>query len=186
MIFNEHSTLAEQHAFLSPSTYHWINYDDDKLEQRWKTARAAVRGVLLHAWAAESIKLRRKQPNTKDSVNQYVNDCIKFNMVPEQVLFYSVNAFGTADAISFENGVLRISDLKTGVTKASFQQLEVYAAYFCLEYDIKPHMIEIELRIYQKKEVHLHIADPDRIAQIMETVVRFDERIEALKREDRR
>lgn len=48
------------------------------------------------------------------SVNAFVNDAIGYRMDPEVLLYYSDNAFGTADAISFIDGVLRIFDLKTG------------------------------------------------------------------------
>ena len=76
-------------------------------------------------------------------------------MTPEQVLFYSVNAFGTADAIAFDerSKLLRIHDLKTGVTPASMAQLHVYAALFCLEYDKPPFEIKYDLRIYQNDEI---------------------------------
>ena len=30
VIFNDHSRLAGQHAFLGASKYHWINYDEKK------------------------------------------------------------------------------------------------------------------------------------------------------------
>jgi hypothetical protein len=32
VIFNKHSNLAGQHAFLSASKYHWVNYTDQKLD----------------------------------------------------------------------------------------------------------------------------------------------------------
>lgn len=63
-------------------------------------------------------------------MNMYVNDAISFRMVPEQILFYSENCFGTADTIVFRNGTLRIHDLKTGVVPAHMEQLEIYAALF--------------------------------------------------------
>lgn len=31
MIFNNHSNLEGQHAFLGASKYHWINYDETKV-----------------------------------------------------------------------------------------------------------------------------------------------------------
>jgi len=102
-------------------------------------------------------------------------------MACEQPLRYSDNAFGTADAISFVKNLLRIHDLKTGITPASFKQLEVYAALFCLEYGYSPHDIQIELRIYQKNEVLTHIPEADEIERIMDRIVDFDMRIEMLK-----
>jgi hypothetical protein len=59
----------------------------------------------------------------------------------------------------------------------------VYAALFCLEYGFKPHGIEIELRIYQSDEARVYLANPDVIAHIMDRIVTFDKRIDAIKRE---
>ncbi len=104
-------------------------------------------------------------------------------MSPEMIVYYSDNAFGTADAISFRRGMLRIHDLKTGITPTSEHQLEVYAALFCLEYRMKPFEIETELRIYQNDEVRIYEADPDVIFHIMDKIVTFDKRINAIKME---
>jgi hypothetical protein len=114
----------------------------------------------------------------------YINDCIHYRMETEQVLFYSENCFGTADAIAFRYKTLRISDLKTGFTKASVHQLEVYAALFCLEYGINPEDINIELRIYQDPEVSVFDADPEDIRLIMDKIVEFDSLIQTIKREE--
>lgn len=185
MIFNKHSELVGRHAFLSPSKYHWINYDEEKLDRAYTASQAAQRGTELHALAHDMIRLKVKLPNTKKTLNRYVNDCIGYRMIPEQPLFYSENAFGTADAISFRRGVLRISDLKTGVTPTSDSQLLVYAAFFCLEYRFKPFEIEAtELRIYQNDDVEFTLADPDSVAHIMSTIVAFDKRIRAMREED--
>jgi hypothetical protein len=78
---------------------------------------------------------------------------------------------------------LRIHDLKTGVSPTSFNQLEVYAALFCLEYQIKPSMIEIELRIYQEDETIILVPDLEDIVQIMDKIVTFDKYIELVKSE---
>ena len=181
MIFNDHSALEGQHAFLSPSNYHWINYDDEKLAQRWRRARAHILGSQLHEFAFNAIKLGIKLPKSKKTLNLYVNDAIGFKMSCEQPLRYSENAFGTADAISFRTNLLRIHDLKTGITPASFRQLEVYAALFCLEYGYSPYEIRIELRIYQKDEVLTHLPEADEIQRIMDRIVDFDMKIEMLK-----
>lgn len=181
MNFNKHSELEGQHAFLSASKYHWINYNEDKLIQTYKKYQAVQRGVVLHQFAKECIDLGQKLPKSKKTLNQYVNDAIGFRMTPEQVLYYSENCFGTADAISFKNDFLRIHDLKTGETPASMHQLEVYAALFCLEYQIKPHDIGMELRIYQSDTVHLYTPDSRDILNITDKIVIFDKRIEKLK-----
>ena len=182
MNFNEHWNLEGLHAFLSPSQYHWVNYDLEKLENRFYNYKAAERGTALHEYAATAIRLGRKQPKTKDTVNMFVNDAIGYSMAPEQPLYYSDNCFGTADAISFtKNKVLRIHDLKTGVTPASMMQLEIYAALFCLEYGRNPKDLEIILRIYQSNEKEELIPDPESIQSIMDTIVDFDAQIEKYK-----
>jgi Protein of unknown function (DUF2800). len=183
MIFNNHSTLAGQHAFLSASKYHWINYDDEKLDRVYVAALAAQRGTELHALAHELIRLGVKLPRSQKTLNLYVNDALGFRMAPEQILYYSDNCFGTADAISFRTRKLRISDLKTGATPTSEHQLEVYAALFCLEYRVKPFDIDIELRIYQNDEVREYIGDPDVIMHIMDKIMTFDKRITILRQE---
>lgn len=183
MNFNSHSNLEGRHAFLSASKYHWINYTDEKMEQVFQTALAAQLGTQLHNFANDAIKLGIKLPRSRKTMNLYVNDAIGYRMTPEQVLYYSDNAFGTADAISFRNGLLRIHDLKTGVHPASVHQLEVYAALFCLEYGHKPAQIQTELRIYQNDDVVIYIPEVDDITHIMDKIITFDSRINALKLE---
>jgi hypothetical protein len=104
-------------------------------------------------------------------------------MVPEQMLFYSNNCFGTADAINFRVNKLRIFDLKTGITKCKITQLEIYAALFCLEYNYKPIDIDVELRLYQNDEVQVFEGDPLEITRIMSQIVVFDQHIEKLRME---
>ena len=173
MIFNEHSRLRNQHAFLSASQYHWLNYDDDKLMQVFSNAMAKVRGTKLHDFA-----------KSKRTLNMYVNDAIGYRMTPEQILYYSDNCFGTADAISFRNGLLRIHDLKTGTTPASVAQLEIYAALFCLEYNCKPSDIDMELRIYQSDDVTVFEPEADDIQSIMDKIIYFDRLINEIKMEE--
>lgn len=181
MNWNEHLELDGLHAFLSPSSYHWVNYNDEKLETVFKSMQAKEAGVEEHEYAAWSIKKKRKLAKIKKTLNMYVNDCIGFNMRPEQKLKYSDNAFGTADAISFKDGVLRIFDLKTGKTKASFTQLHVYAAYFCLEYGVNPEDIVIVERIYQNCEIFENVPTPQEIRGIMNRTIRSNELVETLK-----
>ena len=184
MNFKEHYELKDQHAFLSASKYHWTNYPDDKLRDSYLKFLATEKGTRLHAFACESIKLKIKLPKTKSSFNLYVNDAIGYRMIPEQPLFYSVNSFGTADAISFRDKLLRIHDLKTGVSPVSMRQLEVYTALFCLEYVKKPADINIELRIYQLDEVIVHIPEVESINEIIDKIILFDKIIEQIKAEE--
>lgn len=183
MFFNSHFHLKDKHAFLSASNYHWVNYDDEKLDQRFESAMSAALGTRLHNLAKELIELGIKLPNNSKTLNRYVNDAIGYRMKPEVILYYSDNCFGTADAISFKKNLLRIHDLKNGVTPTKETQLEVYAALFCLEYRYKPHEIDIELRIYQSDEVRVYEGDPDTILHIMDKIKTFDKRLEALTAE---
>lgn len=183
MRFNKHLGLQGEHAFLSPSQYHWVNYSPDRLAERWTTARAAAYGTAQHAYAMEEIKAGRLSSHI-GILGQYINDSIQHKMTPEQILYYSENCFGTADAISFRYNTLRIFDLKTGVIPGSVHQLEVYAALFCLEYGKDPYKIQIELRIYQEGEIAIFDADPDDIVYIMDKIVEFDRQIDQLKIEE--
>lgn len=184
MDFNDHSASAGQHAFLSASQPAWVNYDEHKLRQRYYTTRMAARGVALHDFARRAIELGIKQSSSKKTLNMYINDGIGYKMTCEQMVWYSPNAFGTADAITFRRGVLRIHDLKTGLTKTTFRQLEIYAAYFCLEYSVDPYAIRMEFRIYQNDEVLVKEGDPEQIHIIMESAIENDQIIEGLKAEE--
>lgn len=183
MQFNRHTNLEGLHAPFSPSQSSWLRYDDEKATEVYLNRRAAEMGTRLHQWAKETIDLGLKQPRTKKTICMYVNDAIGFKMDTEVVLFYSERFFGTADAISFRNGVLRIHDLKTGVTSVKMEQLEIYAALFCLEYKIKPSDIEMELRIYQNDEILYHNPTAEDILQIMEKIVQLDNLLEQLDME---
>ena len=181
MNFNSRFALAGQHAFLSPSNYHWINYTDQKLEARFYSAQAARKGTELHEFAHKAIELKIRMPRSQKTLNMYINDAIGFKMQPEQILYYSDNCFGTADTISFNKRLLRIHDLKNGITATSSHQLEVYAALFCLEYNYSPYDIDMDLRIYQNDEIRSYSPDPSIIERIMDTIIIFDARIEFLK-----
>lgn len=184
MNWQKHYNLINQHAFLSPSKAHWINYTEEKLVDVYLKNLAVKRGTLLHALASNCIRLGVKLPSNKKSINQFVNDAIGFRMMTEVVLFYSMNAFGTADAISFRNNFLRIHDLKTGTLHVKMTQLEIYAALFCLEYEVKPTTIDIELRVYQSSNIVIHNPEAAHIKMIMEKIIFFDKRIEELKKEE--
>ena len=177
MNWNSHYNIKAKgmHSFLSASKFHWINYDADKLMMSWENAEAAALGTRI-----------------------YVNDAIGYKMKAEQVLYYSDNAFGTADAISFRKDpktgryFLRIHDLKTGTVPAHMEQLMIYAGYFCLEYGYKPRDIDIELRIYQNDQVLIHnafdefkegITGYDMIEAIIKKIIAFDKLINEMKAE---
>lgn len=183
MNFNRHFELEGKHAFLSPSQYHWINYDEAKLINYYSNFKAKERGTRLHAFAKECIDLGIKLPKSKKTLNMYVNDAIGFKMTAEQPLYFSENCFGTADAISFKNNFLRIHDLKSGSTPASMNQLLVYTALFCLEYEFAPKDINAELRIYQSDEVMIHEPCEEDILPIMDKIIIFDKLIKKIREE---
>ena len=187
MNFVKHSNLEGLHAPFSASQSHWLRYDDQKAMEVYVNKKAAEIGTRLHAWAKETIELGLKQPRSNKTICAYVNDAIGFGMSPEVVLFYSPRFFGTADAISFNNGKLRIHDLKTGKVgkiETHIEQLEVYAALFCLEYKVKPGDIDMELRVYKNDEVICHSPEVDSIARIMDKIIHFDKLLERLENEE--
>ena len=200
MIWKDYSNLKGTHAFCGASKYAWRNYDIDKLLQSKANSYAADIGTKLHKYAADNITEKFKilksdkravfrylvvenhiPANAVDidrlfpNLMTYVNDMIGFRMDPEIVLYYSPDFYGTTDAISWSNDVLRIADLKTGTTPASFVQLENYAAFFCLDYKIKPSQIKkLEFRIYQNDEILYAEPDPTIIFPIIDQIVSFN------------
>ena len=200
MNFNTHSELEGKHAPLSPSKISWGNYDEPTLVQRYISSFAPEVGTILHDFARKLIDNRMKLTeqdkkmmifqlldkgipgfvvNDLDSstifttVKTYVNDAIGFRMSPEILLKYSDYCFGTTDAISFNDKqkFLRIHDLKTGGTPTHMEQLERYAALFCLEYNFQPSDIQTELRIYQSQDIVISTPDPKVIFDTMNLII---------------
>ena len=180
MNFQKHLNLEGLHAPFSPSQPSWIRYDDDKAIEVYFNKKATEMGTKLHQWAKDTIDLKIKQPKSKKTLYSYVNDARGYHMDTEVVLFYSERFFGTADAISFKDGFLRIHDLKTGKTKVHIEQLMIYAAIFCLEYKIDPKDIEMELRIYQNDEILYHNPTAEEIRPIMNQIVHLDNLLEQI------
>lgn len=178
MNFNKHLDLSGLHAPFGASQTSWLRYDDKKILDVYKNKKAAEMGTRLHAWAKTTIDLGIRQPRSKKTLCAYVNDAIGFKMSTEVVLFYSKRFFGTADAICFRNGFLRIHDLKTGITPVHMEQLKVYAALFCLEYGIKPGEIETELRIYQNDEIIVDKPTAEDILPIMDKIIHLNKLLE--------
>ena len=183
MEFYRHMNLEGLHAPFSPSQSSWLRYDDDKVMEVYINKKAAELGTRLHQWAKDTIDLGIKQPRSKKTIYAYVNDAIGFKMSTEVVLFYSERFYGTADAISFRNNVLRIHDLKTGKNPVKMEQLIIYAALFCLEYRVRPGDIDIELRIYQNDEILYHTPTAEEILPIMDKIVHFDKLLEKFEEE---
>lgn len=200
MIFNAHSNLVGQHAFLGASKFHWLNYDEETLISRYKQQYATQIGTVLHHLADDCIKnhIRLSKNADKhliqieltrngiptdyidinvilDTLVPFVNDAIGFKMTSEQVLYYSDNCFGTADAIAYRNKILRIHDYKSGSLPAHIEQLLIYAGLFCLEYKIDPFDIqETELRIYQNAEILYHKPAPLELMDITKKIIDSD------------
>lgn len=172
--FHSHPRLEGTHAVLSPSNYHWLRDSEEKLIQRLSNAEASARGTRLHDLAARNIAdgIALDPDGKYPVIARYVNDAIKYEMTPEQALMYSFYCYGTADAISFdpEELFLRIHDLKTGNSKASFDQLYVYAAVFCLEYEYKPFEVQGQLRIYQFEEPEYCDVDQAYLAWVYDRI----------------
>ncbi len=185
---------------------------DNYISNVWSRSYAQEIGTALHDIARKQIKTRTKLNKfTKQEVlmmltedyripraaislgidfdmayenlTSYVNDAIGYLMNPEQILYYSMNCFGTADAISFRDDILRIHDLKTGIGTTHMEQLIIYAALFCLEYKYKPEQIKIELRIYQMNEIQIVEPDPNDISVVMKNIIYADEIINKIMTE---
>lgn len=190
MNFNDHSELTGSHAFLGASNYHWINYTNEKLIDVYRSSMASLRGTMLHDFASTCIKLNQRLPRSPHALNAFVNDAITFQMKSEQILYFSENCFGTADAICFSKQLksnrmlLRIHDLKTGKIPGHIEQLLVYAALFCLEYSIKPSEIDMELRIYQEEDIKIFRPTVEDVYPIMDKIIAFDEIIKKIKLEE--
>ena len=184
MIFNKHYALEGLHAPFSASKHSWLRYDDEKAIDVYINQKAAERGSKLHQWAKDTIDLGIKQPRSNRTLCAYVNDAIGFNMSTEVVLYYSERFFGTADAISFKKGMLRIHDLKTGKGKVKMDQLLIYAALFCLEYKVKPGEISVELRIYQNDTIEIFNPEADDILPVMDRIVHLDELLKKINCEE--
>ena len=181
MNFNRHSEIEGKHAFLSASKYHWIRYDPEKMTEIYHSFYTAEQGTRLHEFAAHCIRMGEKLQKKKRTLNMFVNDSIDYGMTSEQPLYYSRNCFGTTDAIAFSNGILRINDFKSGTTPAHMEQLYVYAALFCLEYDVNPEDIKTILSIYQNNEIVREEASPETIRDVMNKAIQFDALIEDIR-----
>lgn len=126
-------------------------------------------------------KVRDLPKEVFETAKAYINDGIGYRMTVEQPLVYSEFFFGTADAISFRDNILRIHDFKSGDAPAKIDQLLVYAAFFCLEYVIKPRDIKVELRLYQAGECVTYNPEPDEIQEIMDKIIDSNCLVEKIK-----
>lgn len=164
--------LDTEHAFMSPSNYHWLNYTKERLIEVWDAKQNASLGTRLHIFAQECINLRiRVDPISHPTVAIFVNDAIDLGMYSEVHLEYDELCYGTADVLLFAHNILHIWDLKTGNNRVHHSQLYIYAAIFCLQNAIDPYSIQYDLRIYQHGKRVPSITYPERIANTMATIV---------------
>lgn len=210
MIWKDYSKLKGTHAFCGASRKGWENWDIEKLIISKENSYAQQIGTLLHEYAEKNIRAHfRINKSDKRSILRYlyvekgipmnvidierlfpnlmnyINDSIGYRMDPEVVLFYSPNFYGTADAISWNNDTneLKISDLKTGTSPAGFEQLEKYAAFFCLDYKIKPKDIKhMEFRIYQNNEILYAEPEPcEVLTELIDKIIFFNKELIAFE-----
>lgn len=172
MSFNKNSRIIGQHAFLSPSTYHWLDYDEDKLRASYFNKQQTKRGDELHAYAQRAIDLRIMQADNGTTLSSYINDAIGFRMEAEVPLYYSDDCFGTADAIGIRNNILRIHDLKTGITATSMKQPLIYCGIFFFEYGdlFSPKNTRVILRIYQNDAIEEYEPEMPEIISVMSRI----------------
>jgi len=196
MNLTDYSKLEGTHALFSASKGSWKNdTDDEQIIKRYINSYATTIGTSTHKFAKNCIdnKIRLSKGDRKmllyhllndpeasipkqvidldflfPNVRNYVNDAIMMNMKSEVLLVYSDLSYGTADAISCSNNFLRIHDLKTGRAPVHIDQLLIYAAYYCLDQNVKPRDLSgIELRIYQNSEIIHHEPRPEEIEEII-------------------
>lgn len=205
--FSNHKNLEGLHAPFSASQPYWLGKSVDENINRYISRWIPTIGTVTHAFAETMIQERIKLSKSDmklykvylldndtqcipryivdyvdlvsifENLMVYVNDAIGFRMTTEQLLVYSDIFFGTADAISFDGRMLRIHDLKTGTGPVKMDQLMIYAALFCLEYKVKPETIDIELRIYQNKEVKIYNPEIEDIRDIMNQIIDQDKEL---------
>ena len=106
-----------------------------------------------------------------ETVKFYINDGIGYKMTVEQPVVYSDKIYGTIDSVCFKDNLLRIHDLKTGSHEADMEQLEIYAALFCLEYDFRPTELEFELRLYQWDGLVVHNPTVENLLPIIDAII---------------
>lgn len=179
VIWKDHSKDVRRgdHAFMGGSNSSWLRYDREKLITSYFNAQCKIEGTEKHDFAAKDIEFGKKygfrRPKTKNTYYMYVNDAIGFRMETEKLLYYSEYAYGWADTIVAEEAkhILRIHDLKTGITQAHMEQLLIYAALWCLDYQQKPGDWNIKLRIYQNNEINGYDPPATDILPIMDQII---------------
>ena len=165
----------------------------DRIKYRLNAVKSDSRSLLIYimkAYESNYIYIPRSVASyfvdkCFSNLMAYIKDANGFRLDPEVDLKYAEDFYGTADAILYKKGeFLRIHDLKTGTSPASLRQLEIYAAFCCLEYGIDPSSIFIELRIYQNDEILVGNPTGDVIKELMAQVKRTKFIFDKIKKED--
>ena len=213
MIWNNHKELEGKHAWMGASNYHWTSYDDVTFEARYYSQFSTAIGTAIHELAHDCIVSKTKLNKHDvhlidmtlykayipryaydpcailDNLIPFVNDAIGFHMSSEIILYYNAYCFGTCDAIGYyeRDKILRIHDYKNGINQASMKQLYIYAALFCLEYNVNPRSLNlIECRIYQNLDIEIDRPTGDVIQEYIDKIKNRTEMIKMfLEREGR-
>lgn len=187
---------GSQHAYINWD----VNDIPAKTDQKIKAFYAAAIGTIIHKKAELYIKKKKRVTKTKAEVIitdallsenipthlikpalysenfvNYVNDGIGFDMMTEQKLFPFNDSnffYGTADAIQFypKDRLLRIHDLKTGMSPVSMDQLILYECFFLMQYEMNPSNITSELRIYQGGDIQIAKPEPHDLLPVIDKI----------------
>ena len=110
-----------------------------------------------------------------ETVSLFVNEAIGYRMDSEVILAYDETySFGTSDAFMCDekNKIIRVHDLKTGNHPVKMEQLLLYAAQFCLEYNKNPKEYSFELRVYQLGQIIEYFPVSAEVEEHMKHIVR--------------
>lgn len=107
------------------------------------------------------------------STKQFICDSIGFRMESEKKLSVSDKFNGTSDAVRYylKENLLRVSDLKTGSRPAKFEQVYIYAALYCYQYNLDPLKTNFETRIYQNAVINIEQPEGEIINDILKNIL---------------
>ena len=111
------------------------------------------------------------------TTKEFINDSIGFRMASEKKLTLSDKCYGTADAVRYyvKENLLRVSDLKTGRRPAKIEQVFIYLALYCYEYNLEPLKTNFEARIYQNAEIYIEQPSGEDINDILQNILHKNE-----------
>ena len=124
MLWNDHSKIKGQHAFLSPSGYHWINYSPDDLVNRIISSYMSDVGTILHEVAEKYIRNGIKMQKSDKRL-------IKMELIEHYIPYRVVDSLDI-DSI-FLNLQAYINDAHVGFLKQIKRMLESQCVYKILK-----------------------------------------------------